>query len=48
VHFSQEEDILIQSVYEKTHEERGNEDREGEESALPQIRKEDPKKAIKI
>jgi len=48
VHFSQEEDILYQSGCEKTHEERGNGDREGEESRSPQIWKEDLERETKF
>jgi len=48
VHLSQEEDILYQSVYEKTRQKRENGGREREEHTSPQTQKKDPKKSSKI
>jgi len=45
---SRRKKIFYTKVYTKKHTERGNGDREGEESTLPQIRKEDPERATKI
>jgi len=42
VHLSQEEDILYQSVYEKTRQKRENGDREREEHTSPQTQTKDP------
>jgi len=46
--FLSERRYSIPKWRQKTHKERGNGDREGEESTLPQIRKEDPERATKI
>jgi len=47
VHLSQEEDLLYQSVSEKTRQKRENGDREREEHTSPQIQTKDPKKTTK-